>query len=60
MRGFVFGVAVTIAVRLLGWETITGALGWADDAARATYVQAEEQAARLRVEMGGGHGRRTP
>jgi len=49
MRGFVFGIAVTVAVRLLGWETVTGALGWADHAARETYAHAEEQASRVRA-----------
>lgn len=49
MRGFVFGVALTIAARLIGWDTITTTLGWADDAAKRAYTEAEVQAAAVRA-----------
>ena len=51
MRGFIIGVALTIAARLVGWDTITHALGWADDHAQATSVELETQAAHMRAEM---------
>ena len=51
MRGFAFGVLLTIAARLIGWDTITHALGWADDHAKATYSELETQAAHMRAEM---------
>lgn len=51
MKGFAFGVLLTIAVKLVGWDTITLVLGWADDAAKATYGHAETQAAHMRAQL---------
>ncbi len=49
MRGFIIGIAATIIVRLIGWDTLTTTLGWADDAAKRAYTEAEVQAAAVRA-----------
>jgi hypothetical protein len=51
MRSFVFGIAVTIAVHLVGWDNVVTVLGWADGAAKETAAAIEEQAAHVRAEI---------
>ncbi len=49
MRAFVFGVAVTAAVHVFGWDNVQAALGWADARARAAAAELETEAAHMRA-----------
>lgn len=50
IRGMFVGVLLTIAVKLLGWETIETTLHVADVAAKRAMAEAETQAQHFRKE----------